>query len=424
MQRFEAGKGIVVRSSSLMPALAADGGGDRGARSGRFVMIAVALAFLLSLVAPAASVSGQEAGGQDWAPPVTVYFPETGHTLDQVFLDVWREAGGAAAYGYPITPEITLEDGTIVQYLQYARFEYYPQANAAGEHFGLGNIGEELRPFSLQRSVASFTTTGGGEQAPATSSSAQVTSAWLPVNAPSATSAHVRYVEATRHTVRYAFLDLWEATGEAAYLGNPLTEEYTLDGTTYQVFERGQMAWKNGSEAWLVPVGEVLADKYQISQEPVGQGDIPSYSEDLFVPPPPPAEPGVNAAANPPANGERWIEIDLGSQYMIAWQGDVPVLETYISSGKSGFETPTGTFFINVKYESDDMEGVLGGEYYNVPAVPDVMYFTDVGHAIHGAYWHNNFGAPMSHGCINVPTGTSNWLYNWAPSGTRVEIHY
>ena len=52
------------------------------------------------------------------------------------------------------------------------------------------------------------------------------------------------------------------------------------------------------------------------------------------------------------------------------------------------------------------------------------MYFTDRGHAIHGAYWHNNFGAVMSHGCVNVPLGTSTWLYEWAPTGTRVEIHY
>jgi lipoprotein-anchoring transpeptidase ErfK/SrfK len=68
------------------------------------------------------------------------------------------------------------------------------------------------------------------------------------------------------------------------------------------------------------------------------------------------------------------------------------------------------------------MAGVLGGEYYNVPQVPDVMYFTNRGHAIHGTYWHNNFGNPMSHGCVNVPLGTSTWLYNWTPVGTPVLI--
>jgi lipoprotein-anchoring transpeptidase ErfK/SrfK len=68
------------------------------------------------------------------------------------------------------------------------------------------------------------------------------------------------------------------------------------------------------------------------------------------------------------------------------------------------------------------MEGVLGGEYYNVPDVPNVMYFTNQGHALHGAYWHNNFGNPMSHGCVNLPLDVAAWMYDWAPMGMRVTI--
>ena len=68
------------------------------------------------------------------------------------------------------------------------------------------------------------------------------------------------------------------------------------------------------------------------------------------------------------------------------------------------------------------MEGVLGGEYYNVPDVPDVLYFTDRGHAIHGTYWHSNFGAPMSHGCVNLPVDVADWMYQWSTLGMRVEI--
>jgi lipoprotein-anchoring transpeptidase ErfK/SrfK len=68
------------------------------------------------------------------------------------------------------------------------------------------------------------------------------------------------------------------------------------------------------------------------------------------------------------------------------------------------------------------MEGLIGGEYYNVTDVPDVMYFTGVGHAIHGTYWHNNFGSVMSHGCINLPLDVAAWLYDWTPMGTPVRI--
>jgi len=63
------------------------------------------------------------------------------------------------------------------------------------------------------------------------------------------------------------------------------------------------------------------------------------------------------------------------------------------------------------------------GPGYNLPNVPWVMYFYD-GYAIHGTYWHHNFGHPMSHGCINMTIPDAHWLYNWAPKGTLVVIHW
>jgi lipoprotein-anchoring transpeptidase ErfK/SrfK len=118
------------------------------------------------------------------------------------------------------------------------------------------------------------------------------------------------------------------------------------------------------------------------------------------------------------------IDIDLGSQYMVVYQGNNVLSRTYVSTGRRGFDTPTGTFYINRKVKVKDMSGVLGGEYYHVRDVPDVMYFTYRGHAIHGAYWHNNFGYVMSHGCVNLPLGFATWLYNITPIGTKVTIHY
>ena len=381
------------------------------------VFLALLLVPVMSIVSTAPTTAAQNG----WSPPPTVYIPETGHTLDRVFLDAWREGGGAAAYGYPITPEITLEDGTIVQYLQYARFEYYPNGNAAGQHFALGNIGEELRPFSLQRSVASFAATEPVGPGSTVSSHAAFLTAWLPVEAPDTDSDQVRYVEVTGHTVRYAFLDFWQATGGEAFLGNPLTEEYIRDDTTYQVFERGQLAWENGKEAWMMPVGEMLAEKYGLSQEPVPQGDIPTYSEDLFVPPPPPVE-AASAGPGPVPGTAKSIVVSISQQRMWVYEGETMVLSSLVSTGRPGFDTPTGSFSIVVKKPVEDMEGLIGGEYYNVEDVPSVMYFTDVGHAIHGTYWHSNFGTVMSHGCINLPVDVAAWLYEWTPMGTVVRI--
>jgi lipoprotein-anchoring transpeptidase ErfK/SrfK len=70
------------------------------------------------------------------------------------------------------------------------------------------------------------------------------------------------------------------------------------------------------------------------------------------------------------------------------------------------------------------MEGTAGGETWFVPDVPWSMYFTNYGHAIHGTYWHNNFGAQMSHGCVNLPVDLSEFVYKHSPIGTRVYIHY
>jgi lipoprotein-anchoring transpeptidase ErfK/SrfK len=130
-------------------------------------------------------------------------------------------------------------------------------------------------------------------------------------------------------------------------------------------------------------------------------------------------------AVNPGnGSGALRIDINLRTQYMIVYQGNNVLSRTYVSTGRRGFDTPPGTFYINRKVKVKDMSGVLGGEYYHVRNVPDVMYFTNRGHAIHGAYWHNNFGYVMSHGCVNLPLGFATWLYNITPIGTKVTIHY
>lgn len=125
-------------------------------------------------------------------------------------------------------------------------------------------------------------------------------------------------------------------------------------------------------------------------------------------------------AAQPvaPSSG-RWIGINLNTQTLTAYEGNNAVFSTLISSG-STFPTPTGTYSILYRVRSQRMTG----PGYDLPNVPWVMYFTNRGHAIHGAYWHNNFGRPMSHGCINMRPGEAEWLYNFTPNGAKVVIHY
>jgi hypothetical protein len=374
------------------------------------LLVAVLLGALSPLRAAAQRVD------PDWVAPRTVYIPETGQTIDQLFLDLWRGSGGEAAFGNPITPEITEADGHVVQWYEYARFEYWPAGDAQGNYVTLGNIGAELRPVSPPRLV------GRGKAVEMADAPTLQARAWVPLRPdqiPSDSEA-VRYVAETGHSVRDGFKAFWDATGGAAYLGNPLTEAYDLEGTSYQVFERGQLSQRPGAVVELVPVGTELVERYGLDTRPVEQGDVPTYDEDLFVAPS--LEPEFSAAPLAPAGATKSIVISLTDQALWAYEGREVVKATYVSTGTKKFKTPPGLFYINTKLPVEDMAGVIGGESYDVPKVPDVMYFTDVGHAIHGAYWHDNFGEPMSHGCVNLPLDVSKWLYDWAPVGTPVLI--
>ncbi|MBE9225793.1 L,D-transpeptidase [Phormidium sp. LEGE 05292] len=115
---------------------------------------------------------------------------------------------------------------------------------------------------------------------------------------------------------------------------------------------------------------------------------------------------------------ERWIEVDLSQQKLIAWEGSKKVYRLNVSTGKSATPTITGTFTVQSKHVS----GRMRGPDYNVPYVPYIMYFSG-GYAIHGAYWHNRFGTPVSHGCVNLRVSEAEKVFRWASVGTPVIVH-
>lgn len=139
------------------------------------------------------------------------------------------------------------------------------------------------------------------------------------------------------------------------------------------------------------------------------------------------------------AGEQKWIEVSLSEQKLRAWEGNKIVMEFLISSGKWA-PTPVGDFSIWYKTRSQSMIGGSKnlGTYYNLPNVPFNMFFYK-GYAVHGAYWHNNFGNPMSHGCVNAPIANSAALFEWTGPvvppgqntirasaqnpGTRVYVH-
>ena len=124
-------------------------------------------------------------------------------------------------------------------------------------------------------------------------------------------------------------------------------------------------------------------------------------------------------------SGDKEIVVSLGAQRLWAYEGEQIVLTTLVSTGTAEtpeVATPIGHWQILVKLPMETMTGTIDGKPYEVDDVPYVMYFTNEGHALHGTYWHNNFGTPMSHGCVNLPMDVAEWMFRWAPEGTAVTI--
>jgi LysM repeat protein len=141
---------------------------------------------------------------------------------------------------------------------------------------------------------------------------------------------------------------------------------------------------------------------------------------------PPATSPSTTVPSNPPAPAPapsgasgKWIDVNLTTQTVTAFEGQTPVFTALASTGTWRTPTVVGTFSIYVKYTSTRMRG----PGYDLPNVPYTMYFYR-GYGLHGTYWHNNFGTPMSHGCVNLSTPNAQWLFNWAPLGTKVVSHY
>lgn len=125
----------------------------------------------------------------------------------------------------------------------------------------------------------------------------------------------------------------------------------------------------------------------------------------------------------PRAVSNRWIEVDLTRQALIGWSSDHPALVSAVSTGKPGFRTPCGIYAIGAKYPARRVRGTVNGETWDIPGVPWIMVFREGGFYFHGAYWHDDFGKPVSHGCVTVPVQFAERLYDWTPPDAVVWIH-
>lgn len=125
------------------------------------------------------------------------------------------------------------------------------------------------------------------------------------------------------------------------------------------------------------------------------------------------------------ASSTKYILVDRSEQKLYAYDGATLFMEQPISTGLELTPTPRGNFTVYKKTPSRYMQGPLPGisdQYYDLPGVPWNLYFTPEGGVIHGAYWHNSFGQPWSHGCVNLNPENARILYYWADIGTPVTV--
>jgi hypothetical protein len=119
---------------------------------------------------------------------------------------------------------------------------------------------------------------------------------------------------------------------------------------------------------------------------------------------------------------ETWVDVDLSHQTLVAYEGMTPVFATLVSSGRirdpddplQTHDTPTGLWRINSKYVTHTMDGDHATDGpYSIEDVPYVMYFY-LAFALHSAFWHDGFGRPRSHGCVNLAPEDARWMFEWA----------
>ncbi len=366
-------------------------------------------------------------------PDFAVYIEESGHTLGDVFLDYWRATGAEAMFGLPISEPFATDDGYYSQVFERGVLQYLPSLVWTVEPF--------VRPMPVgrlligERASGLGAHTGGKRLAGSNRSPAMRPLGPDDPAVQTALAAGGIYDSVTGHTVSGAFLDWYSRHEGDYYLGSPLSEPVTEGGLPAQWFDGGLLV-ETAAGVQLAPLGEQLAARLGVSTARVSANGLPGYDESLFVKVANPAP-----VAAPGASGPKRIEVSIPEQRVRAYEGDMLVLESFISTGLPPNDTETGRFRIRYKVPVEDMRGATdpegnvvwvvgdGGKEppgsipYGVADVPFVMYVNLDAEALHGAYWHESFGQRMSHGCINLPLPVAEFLYGWAPLGTPVTVY-
>ncbi len=336
----------------------------------------------------------------------------SGEIASQFSSYYWRYHG-QRTLGYVESTPLQTPDGMVVQYFEKGRLEDH-QGLAADQSWKLmfGRLTVELIERAPELSIDGLPLTYGelaqyAERLPAPSALAHGTLAqpggtFVPFN--TALTPEPGYVVGEAFWRYMNRPDLFPG-GWLHDIGLPLTRAFEVSAQkgdqprtiTVQAFERAILTYDPQNPA-----------EWQVERANLGTAMLQTLGLSPLH-----AQPDLN----------KRIVVDLTLQHMYAYEGERIVLDAPVSTGRDGFQTPTGEFAIYAKYERKTMRGSAKGEKWVVPNVPHAMFFNG-GVALHGTYWHNKFGtgARLSHGCVNLPLEAAAWLFDWAPVGTPVIV--
>jgi lipoprotein-anchoring transpeptidase ErfK/SrfK len=187
------------------------------------------------------------------------------------------------------------------------------------------------------------------------------------------------------------------------------SDNYTGETTTH-VVEQGQ-------ELGLISKMYDVSMQDIITLNDISDPDLLYVGQELTIPAAGVYEPTAEDAPPAPNNRGRSIVVSVSNQRIYAYEDGELVHSHITSTGLPDTPTVLGDYSVYVKYTADDMSG----PDYFLPQVPYVMYFYQ-GYGIHGTYWHNSFGRPMSHGCVNLPVDEAQWFFDFADVGTPVRV--
>jgi lipoprotein-anchoring transpeptidase ErfK/SrfK len=182
------------------------------------------------------------------------------------------------------------------------------------------------------------------------------------------------------------------------------------DETTVHVVESGQ-------ELGLIArmYGVTVDDIIAINE--LDNPDLIDVGQELLIPADGVYQPSEASAPPAPTNSGKSILVSTTEQRIYAYENGELIRSHLTSTGLPETPTVLGDYKVYVKYVATDMSG----PGYFLPQVPYTMYFYQ-GYGIHGTYWHNSFGRPMSHGCVNLPPEEAQWFFEWAEVGTPVRV--